>query len=138
MLRTERKKIEGLEVSTTQLPALRAFALLARLGKVIGPALSKMSGMNMESDIGPVLGELFANLDPAESSDLVLEVLISTQVIIDNRREELNNQEAVDRVFGGNLKAMLLTMGFALKVNYSDFFGALGDGSSDDAEEDSQ
>lgn len=135
MLRTERRKIEGLDVSTTQLPALRALSLLARLGDVIEPALSKLSGFSLESDVGPILGGVLSKLNEVDSNELVLQVLVSTQVIVDGRREELTDKEAIDRTFGGNLKALLFTLGFVLKVNYEDFFKTLGGGSSDDAEE---
>lgn len=124
-LKTETRDIDGLTVTSTQLPAMRSFALMARLGKVIAPALGMVEGVSLTSGIGalaPALAQLFAQLDGAEAESLAREVLASTSVVVDGRRLELSRTEMINLAFEGRIKTMLATLKFALEVNYGDFF----------------
>ncbi len=132
MLKSETRTIDGLEVTTTQLPVLRAFALFTKLGKVLAPALARAADLQLDPDmdvsaLAPALGELFAQLDPADATQLAHDVLISTSVVADGRITELSQSGAIDLVFGGRFLAFLKTMAFAIEVNFRDFFdGTLG------------
>jgi len=124
-LRTESRQIDGLTVTSTQLPAMRSFRLMARLGKVISPALGHVDGISLSSDLstlGPALAALFASIDGDEAESLAREVLASTTVDVDGKRLELGRTEMVNLAFEGRIKAMLETLKFALEVNYGSFF----------------
>lgn len=126
MLRIEKKTIGDLEITVTQFPALKSFSLLARLGKVIAPALGKVQGLTLESDVsalGPALAELFSRLDEADASALVRDVLASSHAVYDGKLVPLDRAETIDLVFSGRMRLLLEVLRFALEVNYGDFFG---------------
>lgn len=126
MLKTEDREIEGLAVKTTQLPALRALNLMAKLGRVLAPIVGSVPGLSMQafdlSRLGPALGLIFAQLNEGEASKLAREILVSTRVTVDGKFIELTSDAAINGVFDGRIPALLLTMGFVLEVNYSGFF----------------
>lgn len=135
MLNKEDQVIDGMTYSVVQFPAMYGFALLARLAKCIGPALGALSSMGpgTNSDIsqmGPVLCEALSTLDPDEAQRLALEILKSTSVIIPDatggRRVEFTGREKIDEVFSGRLMTMFKVLGFAVKVNFSDFARGIG------------
>jgi len=131
-LQVETKTIEGLQVRTQQLPALRSFRLFNKLGKILAPVLTRVADLKISEDmeigeLAPALGELFAHIDPGESDTLAKEILAMTSVVYENKNFELANEGAIDTIFTGRFKAFLMTMAFALQVNYQDFFAdALG------------
>ncbi len=139
--KTDTRTIAGMEVTTTQLPALRAFALLNKLGRILAPALAKAADLKVSTDmdvsaLAPALGELFANLHPEESGQLAKEILAYTSVIHNGAKIDLGSANMIDHVFTGEFKGFLMTMLFAIQVNFSDFFdggplGNLGDESPD-------
>lgn len=118
MLKTETKEVAGLSVATTQLPAMRAYTLLARLLKIAGPAVAQMG----KSSLGEVAAALFSNLDPAEFPAVAREILACTTVTLDGRTVALSSNEAIDTVFNGRLPALIGVLRHALEVNYSGFF----------------
>lgn len=132
-LRHESRVIDGLEVTTAQLPVMRASALMARLGRVFTPALTKigsLADLTLSDDVSalaPALMALFEQLDGGEAQALIRESLAGTSVIQDGKQIPLSSEEAINLVFTGRLRTMLLVMKFALEVNYADFFdvGAL-------------
>lgn len=130
MLKTDTRTIDDLEVHSSQLPALRAFALFARMGKVLAPALGKMQGLSMQADVsalGPALSELFSRLDGAEAKELAKEILCATVVLVEGKRLTLSTDEAINMVFNGKLRTFIKTMAFALEVNFADFIAAVRD-----------
>lgn len=142
-VRTESREIDGLKVIVTQLPAMRAFAVFARMGKILGPALSELSGVGMGDlqnlggkdigVIGPFLSKLTAGL--ADDLDLALEVLKSVEVVMDGKKFALLDEAAVNRAFSGRFMAMLATLKFALEVNFADFLGDKLAGLQEETEE---
>lgn len=141
MIKSETREIEDLTVTTQQLPAMRAYSVFARLGKIIGPALAAVQGVsvsNLEeldvSEIAPAIGKALEGL--AEDEPLVLKLLASTFVVLDGKKIELTGDAQINRAFSGRFKALLLTLKFALEVNFSDFLdGKLaGLGESPEAE----
>lgn len=135
-LKTETRKIAGLDVRSTQLPALASFNLLTKLGRIVAPVLKEIDidALNMDDDISVLAGPLaalFAALDPDDSGPLLREILSQTAVTMDDsdglRLEELTSGDAINRVFAGRLKMMFEVVVFALKVNFSDFFDGAPD-----------
>ena len=124
------EEVDGLPFRVVPFSAYHALGLLARLAKAIGPALSSLSGYDANTDLkdlAPALRVAFAALDPAEAQVLTLEILKLTSVLLDDGtgkpapRVELNTKEKFDRVFSGRLKTLFKVLGFALRVNFSDF-----------------
>lgn len=135
-LKTEQRDIQGLAVTTTELPAMRSLKLLTKLGKVFGPLLAslpelkanKLSNEAIATAIGVALGKL----DEADVSTLTRDILASTRVQVDHEKGprvlDLNSEDRVNTVFEGKLDALLLTMAFALEVNFAAFFLGLRPG----------
>lgn len=114
--------------TTTQLPALRSFRLLTRLGKLMGPAIGRLKGVGLKSDMSallPALMSLFDNLEPDDVDSLTLQILEGTVVEVGGRPTVLSSTEGVNRVFGGRLFLMFKVMVFAIEVNFRDFFREL-------------
>jgi len=123
-LRTETRDIEGIEITTTQLPPLRALALMPRLGKVIAPMLA-LDGVSMDSDVRelvPALVQMLDTLSGDEATALTRALLASTTALLDGKMVQLNRDETLTMVFAGRLKAMVLAVAFAVGVNYGEFF----------------
>lgn len=140
MIKTESKNIDGHEVKSTQLPAMRSLKLKARLGRVAGPAVKELGAVagdlaDWKDDddvdfekLAPALMALAANLDDATVDELFPQILASTTIVKDNRQIELDSSENINNAFTGNLNLMFKVVAFALKVNFSDFLlGAVGD-----------
>ncbi len=126
--KTEKKTIDGLEFSTTQLTAMKGVALGTRLGRALGPALAKASGLAGTQDVAelaPAIGALFSTLDGVEAQALTKDILAATQVEYEGKLILLNTTEMIDHVFTGRLGTLLSVIRFALEVNFSDFFTAL-------------
>lgn len=124
MLKKETRTIDGLDFATMQLPAMTAFGLIPRLGRVVAPTLSKLSGMNGADDVGPALAELFSKLDPAEAQSLARDLLRATTVTIDGKTLTLDSDAKIDIAFGGRLTTLLKAAWFAVQVNFADFLEA--------------
>lgn len=132
MLKTEEQEIDGLRVITTQFPAMYAFKLLARLAKSIGPVMSTFQGVSLNTDLadlGPQLSSALSSFDPDEADKLVLEVLKCTSIWLTDgpaHKVELSDRTKVDEAFSGRIMTMFKVLGFALKVNFSDFVTGIG------------
>lgn len=133
MIKTEKRDIRGLQVTVVQLPAMRAYSVFARLGAVLGPALSQLGDVdirNIENEVeklGPAAGALLGGL--AQDTELVLAVLQSTSVVAPGANGELEktdllSETAVNKIYTGDFLALLLSIKFAIQVNYSDFLAA--------------
>jgi len=132
-LKYEEVEIDGIKFGTTQYGAMRSLELLGKLAKTIGPALGAISSADMNTDLekfAPVLAVALRDLQPAELSDLTLDILKGTTATITDgsgnmKRVDLMSRESLDRVFSGRLMTMFKAVMHALKVNYSDFgFGS--------------
>jgi len=112
-------------VKTTQLPALRSFRLLARLGKLMGPALGSLKGIKLKSDVAslvPALMRLSETLDPDEIESLASQVLEGTLVVSHGRAVPLQSVDQINGVCAGDLMLLFKLMAFAVEVNFRDFF----------------
>lgn len=126
-LQTERKSIDGLEVTTTQLPSMRALALSTRLLKVVAPAMAHAGGLSMASDIAdlaPALAALAGQLEPELVQSLTRELLAFTTVEMSGKVMQLSTEEAINLAFAGRLMTLFKVLAFSLKVNFENFFDA--------------
>jgi len=127
-MKTDEREIDGILVKTVQLPAMRAFKLLARLAKAVGPALGVLTKFDPNTQLEAVAGEFagaFASLDADEAERLVPEILIKTTVFIPDERggsEKLLTKDRIDDIFTGRLMTLFRVVGFALQVNFQDFY----------------
>jgi hypothetical protein len=142
MLLTANKTIDGFEVSTVQLPAMRSHRLFWRLGKVAPYVLARVDMATLDwnggfAQLAPAVLELFGRMSVEESESLVREILCATTVVKDGKSIALTTPEMIDYVFSGQLGAMYTTIAFALTTNFKDFIaGALASQASASAEPD--
>lgn len=126
--KTEKRVIGGLEFTTTQLPAMKALALSARIGRAVGPALAEASGLSGSMEVArlaPAISALFAKLDGTEAQGLAREILASTSVVYEGKLIQLGDNGMIDHVFTGSLGDLFAAIRFAVEVNFADFFAAL-------------
>lgn len=122
-LQSETRNIEGYDVTVMQFDFIRSSKLMAKLGKLIFPALGgSLSGLDIAA--------LFNAIDPAELPGLMGEVLSQTTVVMNGKQFPLDRQENINLAFNGNLKFGFSVLRFALEVNYRNFWSA-GFGSDD-------
>lgn len=125
--RTETKVIDGLEVKTTQLPAMRGLALYSRLGRVDMP-VPILATLDRDSSAPLEVG--FSHMPHDEVAALVREILASTHCTHGGKITPLGSDDAIIRVFSGNLKQLLAVCWFAVQVQFADFFAAASDTAS--------
>jgi hypothetical protein len=114
--------IDGLECETSQLPARRSLKLMAKLLKALGPALVPIAmGGGMKADAS-TLGPALSSLDADAIEPLLCEILAGTVVNVNGVRVQLDSPPKLDLVFDGALMTMFKVAGFALEVNFGDFF----------------
>lgn len=130
MVKSQTVDIDGIEVTTTQFTFMRSSALMAKLGKVIAPAIGMLNSFDLESDIstlGPAIGALCSQLPSHEVEPLFLEILAGTNVTIGNKMFTLDSKAKIDTAFSGQMLTGFKVIAHALKVNYAESFGvALG------------
>ncbi len=125
-------KIGNREITSVQLDVITAYKLLAKIGKVMIPAALAARGVTGKSDsteLMPAITQLFDALSPELAESLMLESLQATSVVMPDAngkllKIDLTGASMIKAAFAGDLKAMLLTMKFALEVNYASFFVA--------------
>jgi hypothetical protein len=127
MLKVEKREIDGSEYTVTQLDAWRAMRLLARVGAVIGPALSVAADaaatgdvMGMSADkAGSVIASLAAKLTPEELEAITRELLWNA---LRDDRPISGKQFGLE--MAGQMATVFKLLFFAFEVNYGDFFDA--------------
>ena len=128
MIETKTRDIKGLQVTSAQLPAMRAYGVFTRLGVILGPALASLGELDVKSldseveQLGPAVGALLGGL--SQDVPLVLALLQSTSVVVEGKRIELNDEAKINHAFSGKFLALLLTLKFAVEVNFADFLDA--------------
>ncbi len=132
-INTVTEEICGLKVTSTQFPPMRAHKLLARLAKVMGPALGEIANVDIGDDdsvtefnlgsLGPALVRVFAELDDTTAERLPLEILSLTTCVDaeGTTKHEVGTLAGYNAAFAGLGAAPYLVMAFALKVNYARF-----------------
>lgn len=110
--------------TVSQLPAMRALKLSARISKLIGPALAAAAGetVNMES----VARALFDRLDPDELEKILRELLDTTAVRGAGSDKSGPVMGLFDVLFAGDQLAEVVPLvQFALKAQFGALFTAL-------------
>lgn len=110
--------------SVTQLPAMRAMKLLARLGRVVGPSLAPLLAGDA-AQVGVAVRELFSRLDEAEIEHLISEVLFEGAARIEVNGELIPLKPIFATEFAGDLGAVIALVWEGLRANYGNFFDAL-------------
>ena len=126
----EERDIDGHRYICQQLPARKAFVLLADVGKVIGPALASAiedgteglaSLIDKDAGLGGIASALFGNLD----TDLVMSIIDrlcdATDLVTDGKKKRLT-PSLIDLHFQGRMMSMFKWLKFCLEVQYRDFF----------------
>lgn len=143
-LKMAEKTIDGVNYTISQISATRSVKLLARLGRVLGPALGQIAGLvegidpeksvaDQEIDLnaaGDVVRALFATLDDAEIDGLLRELF--SNVVAFGDAKDLGfvgafdgNLRNIDAHFSGRVDSLFRVAFASLEVNYGSFFGAL-------------
>lgn len=129
MIATQNKIIDDVEFRTTQLPAMRAYPLFIRLGKVLGPVLTSLQGVSLSADVsslGPILAPAFSAIDPDEATRLMTDLLVSTRAVIEGKVIELSSEAGINKVFTGRLPLLFKVLGFAAQENFAGFLSGSG------------
>ena len=142
--------IDGHKWTVCPFPARRAIQLKVRLAKMAGPAIGELipalgalgkgdkskgdkskgdkSTEAVEADVDAALSALprafealAANLGEKEFTQTILDLME-----LSSRDDTQITDDYFDSAFAGNYGEMYKALGFILKVNYSDFFKALG------------
>lgn len=134
MLRTETRTFDDLEVTSQQLPAMRALKLLPRLARLLAPALASLGTgkIDLQADVSSIANVLSQALEPLDDNQveaLSRDLLADTTVVLTDetgkrRNQTLGSVAAINSVFSGRLPAMLKAMALSVEVNFSDFFPA--------------
>lgn len=123
MIETLDKEINGSVYTVTQMTAIRALKMQARLFKLLGPAASAIfiaAAKDVDSadnSIPLAISHLGNQLDEKTFENLVLDLMAGV------RKDGMElKKELIDMEFAGNLNTLYLVLQFILEVNYADFF----------------
>lgn len=123
-IETKEKIIGEATYRVSQLPAMRAFKLLTRLGKVAGPALAAMKG-GLDADLGEAAKALFDRLSEDEVEQLLRQILETVQVTEEGKTRQMLT--GFDIIYAGDrMVEVFEVVKFALEVQYGPIFAALG------------
>ena len=120
MIETKEKAIGQSNYMVTQMPAMRAVRMQARLLKLLGPSFAAMvasDASNPDSCLPAAVSMLVDKLDEKTFETLVLDLMQGVR----KDGVELTKQ-SIDLDFAGRLNDLFLVMQFVLEVNFSDFF----------------
>lgn len=120
MIETKEKTIGDSVYSVTQMPAIRAVRMQARLLRLVGPSFGALIGSdpkNPDSSIPLAVSLLADKLDETTFEKLVLELMTGVR----KDGAELTRGK-IDLDFAGNLNDLYRVIQFILEVNFSDFF----------------
>lgn len=120
MIETKEKIIGDSTYAVTQMPAMRAIKLQARLLKLVGPSLAAMivsDPENPDSCLPMAVGLLADKLNPDDFENLVITLL---QGVRKDGVEISKDKANLD--FAGKLNELYLVLQFVLEANFSDFF----------------
>lgn len=109
----EQKTIDGIEFASQQLPALRAYRLMAKLARTLS------------SGKATTVFDLMGALDPDTADVFILEALAATTAKHDGKIVSLTSRDAINTVFDGRLEALCGVVAWALEVNFGNFSDAV-------------
>lgn len=121
MIETLEKDICGSVYAVTQMTALRAVRMQARLIKLLGPSVATLFSSSSldeaESSFSKAVSLLSENLDEMTFEKLVIDLL---QGVRKNGIEL--TKPVIDIEFAAKLNELFLALQYVLEVNFSDFF----------------
>ena len=120
MIETLEKTIGDSVYSVTQMPAMRAIRMQARLLKLLGPSFAAIvtsNDANPDSSLPLAIGLLVEKLDERTFETLVIDLMQGVR----KDGSELTKPK-LDLDFAGKLNDLFLVMQFVLEANFSDFF----------------
>ena len=144
-IKTVEETIDGMEYSSTTLPARKGKAVLVKIAKLIGPSFAGLMGstagavkqdgevdedkLNAGLEGGNMLKVVQAladSLDDKKIEALIFEILQSTvrrDPTADKPQwQEVSKPHVFDEVYAGNFAEMFKAIFFALKVSLGSFF----------------
>lgn len=127
-VKTEERRIGDHTYRVTQLTALKARALFARLVRFVGPAAATAIGAGMKinmSQLGSLLSELTERVSDDELGWFAARLGECSYLVGDNGKALQLEPSVVDMHFAGSLLDMFKWMAFALEVNFADFLSEL-------------
>ena len=117
-LKVERKEIDGYEVKVKQISFTRTMKLGPQLLKVVSPILE--SGLQGDVNFSALASELVC----VDVPHLMVELLSTTSIQIDDKWITLDDSKKLDKAFNGQLQLGLAVIGYTLSVNFGDFLGS--------------
>lgn len=120
MRKEKEQTISGTRFKVIQLGFADGMELLTSLGRLVGPALS---GTNKDANPTAIIGDIVGRLSYAEIINITDKLAKTTRIEREPGRWPVLEPE-VD--LAGNYDLTLRWLGFALEVNYGDFFAAGG------------
>lgn len=136
-IETRENEIDGFAVRCTPHAGRPGARLLARLLRYLGPALSKLRGVEIDltqgfenveiAELAPAIGGLFEALTPDEFDSLACAILARCSIAMPGADGKLENYDLskppkIDEAFTGQLMLMFKVMGWVLEVNFAGFF----------------
>lgn len=131
-LATRERTIDGISLTTQQLPVLRATALSVKIVRQLGPFVSAAKQVDLQSvahaldgnaaEIAPMIGEAMARLDEREFLEIARLLLAETVAVTDGQKYKLDKDSSIDAAFAGRLDAFLKALAFSVEVNFQSFF----------------
>lgn len=124
-------KVGSAELMVQEFGARTKGKLLAKLGRVIAPALSKapveITDETDVADVAPGLAALFQSLDDKAQDELYLAILCQSQMIAEGKAVGLDSLEKIDRMVGADLGLLMRLCWAVLEFNFGDFSAGLRD-----------
>lgn len=114
---SETREIDGLPVRVNQLPVLRQGRIAARLVRELGGAFT--GAADDASGFAKAAALLLDNQAP---SSPLMELLSTVAVEVDGKLKELSDEPSINGALRGRLGTLVEIVGFALEVNFTDFF----------------
>lgn len=134
MREPEETTIGGVRYKVAPLPAGKGLAVLARLGKILGPAAARGTGAAGITDLaGAVVaaGGALEKLDPADLDALCRDLAASSQVeAVPGGGKFVSLADCFDVHFMANYGALFRWVKFAVMVNFGPLFKAPGGGAA--------
>jgi Phage tail assembly chaperone protein, TAC len=124
MLTAQEKQIGPYRVRSEALPAMRAYALVPRIAKLVGPMLSQAATQGASVNILAAILDAFGLMEPGEATSLMLALLAMTSINDNGKTYQLNSEPAINALFTGKVLLLVQVQQFALEVNFADFFAA--------------
>lgn len=121
MQKSSTEIIDGITYQATQFSASKGLRMVHRVGKILGPSLSQLSGMKqdeLEADkLGAAIQALFSNCTELEFQQTVKELLEG----VTRDGKPIN----FDIDFSGELMHLFKVLMFVFKVQFGNFFSGI-------------